>query len=238
MTSIAPAAPRLSTITIESVHKPPPELIEVPPEILSQIVNVEENSDEPTTIFKRISRWMRIFLRKFHGLHEERPKRLPWHEYVWSFLGALLGIAAVSFLHFRLLDKHELLFLIGSFGASAVLIFGAPRSPLAQPRSLIGGHVLSAICGCTVRVAIDQFEHSTACALAVAIAIIVMQLTETVHPPGGATALLAVTTRPLLPGAHFLFIIMPVLTGATTMLLIALIVNNLAPKRTYPSFWW
>jgi CBS-domain-containing membrane protein len=65
-----------------------------------------------------------------------------------------------------------------------------------------------------------------------------MQFTETTHPPGGATALLAVTTQPILPWQNFLFILMPVLTGATTMLLVALIVNNMAPKRTYPCFWW
>lgn len=128
--------------------------------------------------------------------------------------------------------------MIGSFGASAVLIFGAPRSPLAQPRNLIIGHVLSAICGCTVRIAIDRFEHSISCALAVASAIVMMQLTETIHPPGGATALIAVTSKPLLPGAHFLFILMPVFTGACTMLIVALIINNMSPKRTYPCFWW
>ena len=128
--------------------------------------------------------------------------------------------------------------MIGSFGASAVLIFGAPRSPLAQPRNLIVGHVLSALCGCVVRVAIDRFEHSISCALAVALAIVVMQLTESTHPPGGATALIAVTSKPILPGANFLFIVVPVLTGACTMLLVALIINNMAPKRTYPCFWW
>jgi CBS-domain-containing membrane protein len=65
-----------------------------------------------------------------------------------------------------------------------------------------------------------------------------MQLTETTHPPGGATALLAVTTQPLLPWAHFLFILMPALSGACVMLLVALIINNMAPKRTYPCVWW
>jgi CBS-domain-containing membrane protein len=64
-----------------------------------------------------------------------------------------------------------------------------------------------------------------------------MQLTETMHPPSGATALIAVTTRPILPWAHFLFILMPVLTGAWAMLLVALVINNMAPKRTYPCFY-
>ena len=132
----------------------------------------------------------------------------------------------------------HLIFLIGSFGATAVLLFGVPRSPLAQPRNLIGGHVISAICGCTVRIAIDRFDPSVACCLAVALALLMMQLTETTHPPGGATALIAVTVRPILPGAHFLYILMPVLTGAVAMLLVALVVNNLSPKRTYPAYWW
>jgi len=140
----------------------------------------------------------------------------------------------LKFYYFR----RSLIYVIGSFGASAVLIYGAPRSPFSQPRNLIGGHLLSAICGCVVRVAIDRYEHSVACALSVAIAILVMQFTETTHPPGGATALLAITTQPALPGAHFLFILMPVLTGAITMLIVALFVNNLSPKRTYPTFWW
>ncbi|CAF1395187.1 unnamed protein product [Adineta ricciae] len=235
MGSTNPSSPRLSVSNSHPVDIAPPELIEVPPDVLSRIQDGEEKPTETTTILRRCWIWLKIFIKKCHGLHEQRPKRLPWHEYIWSFLGALLGIATVSLLHFRLLQKHELLFLIGSFGASAVLIFGAPRSPLAQPRSLIGGHVISAICGCVVRVAIDRFEHSIA---SVAIAIVVMQFTETTHPPGGASALLAVTTQPVLPGAHFLFIIMPVLTGSLAMLIIALIVNNLAPKRTYPTFWW
>ena len=132
----------------------------------------------------------------------------------------------------------NLSFLVGSFGASAVLIFGAPRSPLAQPRNLIGGHLIGAICGCVVRVAIERYETSIACALAVALSIVIMQITETLHPPGGATALIAVINHSRLPAAHFLYILMPILTGAITMLFVALIVNNLASKRTYPTFWW
>jgi CBS domain-containing membrane protein len=72
----------------------------------------------------------------------------------------------------------------------------------------------------------------------VALAIVVMQLTETLHPPGGASALIAVTMQPALPWSHFMFIFVPALTGAFVMLFVALIANNIAPKRTYPSYWW
>lgn len=144
-----------------------------------------------------------------------------------------------SYLYFSIiLFSHHLIYLIGSFGASAVLIYGTPTSPLAQPRNVIGGHFFSAIVGCAWRVAIYRFEHSVTAALAVATSIVVMQFTETVHPPGGATALIAVTTQPLLPWADFLYIFVPVLTGSIIMLIVALLVNNLSNHRTYPTRWW
>ena len=68
-------------------------------------------------------------------------------EIAWSWLGAFIGISAVASIHFSLLEKRDLVMVIGSFGASAVLIYGAIRSPLAQPRNLIGGHMISAVIG-------------------------------------------------------------------------------------------
>jgi hypothetical protein len=90
---------------IDINHKEQPDLIEVPPETVSKIENVEGNNNEASTIWNKCSKWIRMYAKKFCGLHEERPKRLPWHEYIWSFIGALLGIAAVAFLHFRLLEQ-------------------------------------------------------------------------------------------------------------------------------------
>ncbi len=85
----------------------------------------------------------------------------------------------------------DMTLLIGSFGASAVLVFGAARSPLAQPRNLIGGHVVSAFAGVTAWTLFQQYPWLAA-AFAVATAIAAMHLTRTLHPPGGATALVAV----------------------------------------------
>ena len=70
-------------------------------------------------------------------------------EVFWSWLGSFLGISAVALLHAGLFEPRDLSLLIGSFGASAVLLYGAVRSPLAQPRNLMGGHVLSALIGVT-----------------------------------------------------------------------------------------
>ena len=79
--------------------------------------------------------------------NDQSPPRVSITEVCWSWLGSFLGISAVALLHYNLVDQQGLMLLIGSFGASAVLIYGAVRSPLAQPRNLIGGHVLSALIG-------------------------------------------------------------------------------------------
>lgn len=76
----------------------------------AQPTEQEKKSKETVSIVKRILQWLKTYGKKFAGLHEERPKRLPWTEYLWSFLGSLLGIAAVAFLHFRVLDKYRLVF--------------------------------------------------------------------------------------------------------------------------------
>jgi CBS-domain-containing membrane protein len=134
--------------------------------------------------------------------------------------------------------RQQLAFLIGAFGASAGIVFTNPSSSVAQPRNLIGGSLIGALCGFVVRLTIDPYEHSTASIVAVVLSVVLMQFTETLHPPGVATALIAITNQPPLPWSNFLFIFMPTLTGALILLIVALIVNNLAPKRTYPTFWW
>lgn len=91
---------QLSTTEVKIEERKVEDLIEVPPANLPKLENCEESSK----IRDKCSKWIRIYLKKFSGLHEERPKRLSWPEYFWSFLGAFLGIAAVAFLHFRLLD--------------------------------------------------------------------------------------------------------------------------------------
>ena len=71
-------------------------------------------------------------------------------DHFWSSLGAFFGIGIIAFLQSQQISEIENVFLIGSFGASSVLIYGAVNSPLAQPRNLIGGHVFSALVGVTV----------------------------------------------------------------------------------------
>jgi CBS domain-containing membrane protein len=124
--------------------------------------------------------------------------------------------------------------LIGSFGASSVLVYGVINSPLAQPRNLVGGHALSAFIGVTVYQLLPQ-PLWLAAALAVSLAIVGMQITKTLHPPGGATALIAVIGSPKLKALGYWYVAVPVLAGALLLLLVAVVINNMAPSRHYPA---
>jgi CBS-domain-containing membrane protein len=166
----------------------------------------------------------------------QSPPRVSYAEVAWSWIGSFLGIAAVAVLHFKVLDHTDLLMIIGSFGASAVLIYGAVRSPLAQPRNLVGGHVLSAIVGVAAYRFLGQMPWLAA-AVAVSTAIAVMHLTKTLHPPGGATALIAVIGGDAVHNLGFLYAVIPAALGAGVMLIIALCVNNIPRNRRYPEFW-
>jgi len=177
---------------------------------------------------------MKIFEKMRGG--GQSPPRVGMAEVFWSWLGSFIGVAAVALIHFRFLDQQGLLLIIGSFGASAVLIYGAVRSPLAQPRNLIGGHILSAFIGVTAQQLFGG-EPWLAAALAVSLSIALMHLTTTLHPPGGATALIAVIGGESVHQLGYLYLLIPVALGAAVMLLVALIVNNLAKSRKYPEFW-
>ncbi len=176
------------------------------------------------------------YLRKMTGFTKS-PPRVGTTEILWSWIGAFLGISAVAFLHYEILNETDLVMIIGSFGASAVLIYGAIKSPLAQPRNLIGGHVLSAVIG----VASYQFLGAhmwIAASVAVATAIALMHTTKTLHPPGGATALIAVIGGPEIHDLGYLYALMPAGLGAIIMLVVALLVNNIPRTRRYPEFWF
>ncbi|MCK5682443.1 HPP family protein [bacterium] len=176
------------------------------------------------------------YLKKMKGVGKS-PARPPAIEILWSWLGAFLGISAVSYAHYNLLDKNDLVMIIGSFGASAVLIYGAIKSPLAQPRNLIGGHIISAIIGVFCYQAFPELTWLAA-ALAVSTAIAVMLLTSTLHPPGGATALIAVIGSDKIHALGYLYTLIPVGLGAFIMLIVALLINNLSKNRRYPEFWF
>lgn len=157
-----------------------------------------------------------------------------FREHFWAFLGAFVGMGTIAYLQYNLFPKQDSVLLIGSFGASCVLVYGVIQSPLAQPRNLIGGHVISALVGVTAAKIFPDMIW-LASAVAVALSIVMMQITKTLHPPGGATALIAVTGSPAIIKLGYWYVLSPVLSGATILLIVALIFNNMTSKRQYPT---
>ena len=175
------------------------------------------------------------FWQKMRGTSSS-PPRVNIREVLWSWIGSFMGIAAVGLVHFNFLAQTDMVMIIGSFGASAVLIYGAIKSPLAQPRNLIGGHVLSALIGVACFQLLGD-QMWLASAVAVATAIAVMHLTKTLHPPGGASALIAVIGSDQIHALGYYYALIPAGSGALIMLVVALVVNNIPKSRYYPEFW-
>ena len=147
----------------------------------------------------------------------QRETSFEYREQFWSFVGAFFGIG-----------------LLASFGASSVLLYGAIQSPFSQPRNLIFGHLISAIMGVTVYKVLPDIIWLTA-PLSVALAIVFMQITKTIHPPGGATALIAVIGTEKIKALGYMYVISPVLIGSIVLFMVALIFNNMASHRKYPT---
>ncbi|MBI5055648.1 MAG: HPP family protein [Nitrospirae bacterium] len=167
----------------------------------------------------------------------QSPPGVAFTEILWSGLGSAAGIGICGYLSFNYFEPRDSTLLIGSFGASAVLAYGAIKSPLAQPRNLIGGHVISGLAG----VACYNLFGDTiwmASSLAVSLAIAAMLLTKTLHPPGGATALIAVIGGKKIHDLGFLYAFIPAGLGALILLVIALLINNLSKNRRYPEYWF
>lgn len=178
---------------------------------------------------------MKAYFKKMKGTTKS-PPLVSLTEILWAWIGAFFGIAAVSLINYQILEKTDLVMIIGSFGASAVLIYGAIKSPLAQPRNLMGGHVFSAIVGVVAYNTLNDHMWLAASA-AVATAIALMHATKTLHPPGGATSLIAVIGSQKIHDLGYLYAIIPVGLGAAIMLAVALLVNNIPKNRRYPEFW-
>jgi CBS domain-containing membrane protein len=158
---------------------------------------------------------------------------IDYKEHFWSFLGSFFGIGIIAYLQSQTLPNADVVFLIGSFGASSVLVYGVIQSPLAQPRNLIGGHLVSAIIGVTVQKIVPDILWISA-PLAVSLSIVCMQMTKTLHPPGGATALIAVTGSTAIKQMGYFYVLNPVLSGVLILLFVAIVFNNITSNRQYP----
>ncbi|KAI0139307.1 HPP family protein [Pestalotiopsis sp. NC0098] len=175
--------------------------------------------------------------------HRSSLQRDPGHliAVLWATLGVFVGIVIIEITnqyipYFR---SHGTPLIIGSFGAAAVLEFYAIESPLAQPRNAVLSQIFASVIGVGVRKLFETFAGShdlmwlggsVSCAVATA----VMALTGTVHPPAGATALLAVVDSDIAAMGWFLLPV--IILGCVLMQGVALLLNNI--QRRFPIYWW
>ena len=144
----------------------------------------------------------------------------------------MFGIGLTGLLGWlSLADDRALPFLVAPMGASAVLLFVVPSSPMAQPWSIIGGNALGALSGVACASLINDPILASACA--VALAIIVMSLTRCLHPPGGAAALVAVLGGPSILAAGYKFALLPVALNSAALVMFGLFFHKLTGHR-YP----
>ena len=147
-------------------------------------------------------------------------------------LGALIGICLTGFVSALFMGQDpNLPLIVAPIGASAVLLFAVPASPLAQPWSIVGGNMISAFVGVTVTTLVR--DPAIAIGLAVALAILVMSLTRSLHPPGGAAALTAVIGGAAVARAGFWFPIVPIGINSLLLVLLGVVFHRLA-GRQYP----
>ncbi len=150
-----------------------------------------------------------------------------------SILGALLGISLVTFVSYHFTGMAGAAMIVPSMGAAAVLLFAVPHGKLSQPWPLFGGNLISAFIGvCCYQYVPDIF---IAAGLSVGLAIGAMHLLNCVHPPGGATALVAVVGGSSIHQLGFEYIFTPILLNVLIIFIVAMLFNNLFPWRRYPS---
>ncbi len=148
-------------------------------------------------------------------------------KHVWAAGGAAVAIA----LALRLVADEHSLFLLASLGGSTVFLFALTEAEAAQPRALFGGHLGGSFIGI---LCFQVFGGALwVSVVAVAVTLVFMMATRTVHPPAGANPLIMVRSH---AGYHAL--INPVMVGVLTLFLVALLWSRLRPGRRYPIRWW
>ncbi|WP_118184433.1 HPP family protein [Paraburkholderia phosphatilytica] len=141
-------------------------------------------------------------------------------------LGAFIGLALVG----MLAQKTSQPWILGSFGATCVLLFGFPSSPFSQPRNIIGGHVLTSLTGL---LCLHLFGPGyLPMAAAAACALMLMMLTRTVHPPAGSNPVIIFAAQP-----GWSFLVLPTMSGAVALVAIGWVYWTAVRRGSWPQRW-
>ncbi len=157
-------------------------------------------------------------------------KVLPLKDRILCGVGALLGLGLSSFISWLALGDLNAWY-IAPMGASSVLLFAVPASPLAQPWNMVVGNTLAALIGVTCAMFIPNLTE--AFSIAVALAIILMMTTDSLHPPSGAVAITAVLGGEAIHDLGYAFLFYPVLLNSVLLMVVAIVYNRLLGKQ-YP----
>ena len=166
------------------------------------------------------------YFKKFKGTSTNITTIASISDVIFTYVGACIAIAIIGYLTKSL----DTLLIMGSFGASCVLLFAFPSSPFSQPRNVILGHCLSGLIGLIFLHFLGA--HWWSMAMALPTAIVVMLLTKTVHPPAGSNPIIV-----FLLHANFEYLLFPMLSGTIILVLVAVFYINLHPQKTYPQYW-
>lgn len=145
---------------------------------------------------------------------------------VLAMIGAVVAVSALSYLAANIPG----LVLLGSFGASALLIFALPEAPLSQPRSVVLGHLSASLIalGCLALFG----PHWWAIGVATGLAVGFMMVTRTVHPPAGSNAIIVFLAKP-----GWALLVFSTLGGALTLIAIAIVYHRTTRRHQYPVSW-
>jgi len=141
-------------------------------------------------------------------------------------LGAVIAVSALAYLA----TTTQALLLLGSFGASTLLLFVLPEAPLSQPRAVIGGHLLASLIALACLALFGP--HWWAVGAATGLAVGGMMLTRTVHPPAGSNAIIVFLAKP-----GWALLLSSTLCGTVLLVVIAMLYHRATRRHRYPRYW-
>jgi CBS domain-containing membrane protein len=148
-----------------------------------------------------------------------------------SVFGAFVATLLASFMSYTILEGEHIGMVLASTGASAMLIFALPYSPVSRPWNLVVGHQISALVGISCMLLVKNPVFSAS--LAIAVSMWLMHATHSLHPPGGATAVTAAIGSPQIESLGYYFLVVPVLLNAIILLSIAIAVGTLREQNPF-----
>ncbi len=148
-----------------------------------------------------------------------------------SIIGACIAMLCASFFSNHILVAEQFPMVLASTGASAMLVFGIPHSPVSKPWPLVGGHIISAFIGISAYYMIAN--PIIASSVAIGAAMLAMHKTNSMHPPGGATAVTAVIGGSSVHELGYYFVVVPVFFNSIILLSFAMAVASFREKNPF-----